>query len=249
VSLVAPQPTGRSVADEDAGALLLRAEAQREAVQLTIAYVTELDRVASQIGDMVRGVFQNLESIDRSEIERFIALAEPYTGAGQAEGADLAAAYLSELTGQSLSAAQVTFPTIDYSGPFQRTWHNLKEMTPYDEARAGGDSVAEMLGYDSVNDGASARMARPGIQVAGYRRVISAKACEWCRVVATQLYTSAETATFGHHGCKCTVLAVMRDTDPTKAINQARLRELKASGAVGRVSEARERSRERQRNR
>jgi hypothetical protein len=235
--------------EEDAGALLLRTEAQREAIELTVAYITELDRVASQIGAMVRDVFANLESIDRADIEEFIALAEPYTGAGQAEGADLAAAYLSELTGQSLSAAQVTFPPVNFEGPFHRTWHDLKEMTPYDEARAGGESVAEMLGYDAVNDGASARMARPGVKVTGYRRVISAKACEWCRVVATQLYRSAETATFGHHGCKCTVLAVFRDTDPTKAINQARLRELKASGAVGRVSDARERSRERQRQR
>lgn len=229
------------MADEDAGALLLRTEAQREAIELTVAYITELDRIASQVGDLVRGVFENLEHINRSDIEEFIALAEPYTGAGQAEGADLAAAYLSEMTGEPLTALEVKFPTVDFGTPFHRTWHNLGELTPYEEARAGGASVAEMLGYDATTNGASARMGKPGVRVTGYRRVISAKACEWCRVVATQLYHSAETATFGHHGCKCTVLAVFRDNDPTKAINQARLRELKAEGAVKRVTAARER--------
>jgi hypothetical protein len=233
------------MADEEAGTLLLRSEAQREAVQLTLTYLTELDRVAAQIGDMVRQVFEELTSIDRSEIERFIEMAQPYTNAGQAEGADLAAAYLSELTGQSLSAVDVTYPAIDFEGPFLRTWHNLSEHMPYEEARLGGSSVAEMTGYDAVNDGAGARMGQPGLKVMGYRRVISAKACEWCRVVATQLYRSASSATFGHHGCKCTVVAVPRDNDPTKAINQARLRELKAQGSVERISQARERSRNR----
>jgi hypothetical protein len=65
--------------------------------------------------------------------------------------------------------------------------------------------------------------------------------------VGTQLYKSQESATFGHHGCRCKPpVPVFEGFDPGKQINDARLKELRESGAVKRVSEARERSRARE---
>jgi hypothetical protein len=219
---------------------------EAEAVELTLAYISELDALAELVGLALRDIFSNLAHTDRADIEAFIAEASPYTSAGVAEASDLAAAYLSEMTGAPIRPSDLVAPTIAWEGPFTRTWHNLSEGMPYDQAKESGASVAEMTGYSATNDGAQARMGQPGTKVKGWRRVITPSACEWCRVVSTQLYRSQESATFGHNGCKCTTVAVMADHDPGKAINQARLRELKASGAVTRVSAARERSRSRQ---
>jgi hypothetical protein len=102
-----------------------------------------------------------------------------------------------------------------------------------------------MIGRDATRDGAASRMGQPGVKVRGWRRVISAHACEWCRVVGTKLYKTQDTATFGHHGCKCEIVAVPYGFDPGGAINDARLRELKASGAVDRVTESTKRRRAR----
>jgi hypothetical protein len=140
-------------------------------------------------------------------------------------------------------------PEVAFDGPFLRTWHQLKEGYTYQEARESGASIAELTGRDATRDGASARMGQPGTKVRGWRRVITAGACEWCQVVGTQIYRTQESATFGHHGCKCEIVAVPYGTDPGKAINKVRLTELRKSGAVQRVSEARERSRERERER
>jgi hypothetical protein len=219
-----------------------------DAVDLTLAYMTEVEAVAEITGLAVRSVFVQLAHTDRGDLARFITEAEPYVQAGADEGADLAAAYISEMTGADIAAIDLRGPTPKWEGPFHRTWHQLSEGYDYPAAKDSGASVAEMMGQDSVRDGASQRMAQPGTNVRGYRRVISAKACEWCRVVSTQIYTSEKTATFGHHGCKCEVVAVPYGPDAGKAINDARLRELKASGAVERVSEARERSRQRERD-
>ena len=230
--------------DDEPVALFL---AEAEAVELTLNYIAQLDELADLVGLAVRDIFENMSRVDRADIARFVRQASPFAEAGAAEGADLAAAYLSELTGSAIGAVDLTMPVIRYDDPFLRTWHQLSEGYEYEAARESGSSVAEMMGRDAPRDGASSRMSQPGTKVRGWRRVISAKACEWCRVVGTQLYKSQKSATFGHHGCRCEVVAVPFGPDPGKAINDRRLRELKASGAVERVSAARERSRGRER--
>lgn len=220
---------------------------EADAIRLTLLYLDEIERLAAAVGLAVRDVFENLATIDRSEIEAFIAEAGPYARAGQAEGADLAAAYLSEVTGTRVSPVDVVFPAIDFEGPFLRTWHNLSEYTPYDQAREGGSVVAEMTGYDAVARGADARMANPGTKTYGYRRVLAPGACEWCQVVATQRYKTLESASFGHHNCRCRAIAVVgtRVNEATTAINKARLADLRKAGAVERATKARQRNRER----
>lgn len=231
------------MADEEVGSLLLRVS-QAEAVDLTLAYLAEVDRLAAAVGDAVREVFRDLTSIDRSEVAAFIEGASPYTTAGQQGGADLAAAYLSEVLDETINVVDLAYPEIPFDGPFLRTWHNIGENMPYDEARLSGESMAEMTGYDATTNGASTASGQTKTKLRGWRRPIQAKACEWCRVVGTQLYKSQESATFGHHGCRCKPpLPVYEGFDPGKTINDARLKELRESGAVKRASEARERSR------
>ena len=235
-----------AVIDLDDPVALFLAEA--EAIELTLTYIEQLNILAEVVGLALRDVFENLSSVNRADIAAFIAEASPYAEAGASAGADMAAAYLSQLTGSVISPTDLTMPTVKYNDPFLRTWHQLSEGYEYAEARQSGSSVAEMIGRDATRDGASQRMNQPGTKVRGWRRVISAKACEWCRVVGTQMYRTQKSATFGHHGCKCEIVAVPYGADPGKAINDARLRELKASGAVERVSAARERSRGRERD-
>lgn len=216
-----------------------------DAVELTLLYIDELHRLADQVGLILRGTFEDMAHTNRADIAEFIAEAEPWAQAGASEAADMAAAYLSELTGTTLTATDITMPDIAFEDPFLRTWHELSEGMSYAEAKASGASSAELVGRDATRDGAASRMGQPGTAVRGWRRVISAKACEWCRVVGTQLYKTQATATFGHHGCKCEIVAVPAGADPGQAINQARLRELKASGAIERTNAARVRSRAR----
>ena len=234
-----------AVIDLDDPVALFLAEA--EAIELTLTYIEQLNILAEVVGVALRDVFENLSSVNRADIAAFIAEASPYAEAGANAGADMAAAYLSQLTGAAITPTDLVMPNVKYNDPFLRTWHQLTEGYDYAEARLSGSSVAEMIGRDATRDGASNRMSQPGTKVRGWRRVISAKACEWCRVVGTQMYRTQKSATFGHHGCKCEIVAVPYGADPGKAINDARLRELKASGAVERVSAARERSRGRER--
>lgn len=221
---------------------------EADLIGLTEAYIDQLDRLAGATGTEVRDVFLELEHLNRADVDRFAAEATPYFRAARSEAIDLTSGYLSEATGARLDAIDLTTLDPDVTAPFLRTWHNLKEGQPWAEARQGGASQAEAAGYDYAQAGAAQRMANPGTKVRGYRRVLSPTACEWCRVVSTQLYKSAESARFGHHKCKCTVVAVATSADPGRAINRRRLASglpsrmgaqrdaLKASGAMSRVS-------------
>lgn len=231
-----------------ASSTLLRID-EAEAVALTLAYIDEVDRLAQAVGEAVAEVFRNLEHINRSDIEAFIAEAEPYTTAGATGAADLAAAYLSETLGETISTIDLRYPEIAFDEPFLRTWHNLGEGMPYDEARASGETVATFTGHDATMAGATTASDQTKKKLRGWRRPLQPGACEFCQVVATQLYKSAETAGFyGHHGCRCRPpTPVYAGFDPIGAMNRAALHELKETGAVQRISDARQRSRDRAR--
>lgn len=212
-------------------------------VLLTETYFDQLDALAAATGAELRSVLLSLDHLNRADVERYAEQATPYFRAGRSEAIDLTAGYLSETTGEGRLGIIDLAAEADVLAPFLRQWHLLKEGQAWEEARASAATQAEMSGYDHVQQGAADRMAKPGTKVRGYRRVLSPGACEWCQVVSTQLYKSAESARFGHHDCHCKVVAVPLGADPGAAINKTRLADLKASGAVDRASAARSRAR------
>lgn len=218
-----------------------------ETVALTLAYEAEIDRLAIAVGRAVRDAFLDLAHLDAADIEEFIRNAKPYTSAGINEAADLAKGYIIELTGDSTITPGTIDPRVYFDTPFHKTWHRLSEGDLWADARQSGASVAEGVGYDAVSDGASAGMGKATKSATGWRRLLQPGACEWCQVVATKLYRTQESATFGHLKCHCKPVPVLRANDPTAAINKARLSELKASGATKRAAEISKRARARRR--
>ena len=220
-----------------------------EDVALTLAYLAELDRLGDLVADAIREVFDGFGTYDRAQLAEFIAEARPQANAGAAEAADLTSAYLAELTNTTPAAVDFALTEMRLDAPFLRMWHNMKNGMPWEEARDAGASQAEMLGEDVTRQGANDYMANVDIDNIGWRRTLHPGACEWCQVVATQLYRTIQSGTFGHHACRCIPpIPVLRDLDPTAKINAVLLKDLRSSGAVSRVSVARERSRVRERS-
>lgn len=217
-------------------------------IDLTLSYLDELDALGNAVGRAIREIFEGLTVVEKESLAEFVREASPYINAGNTAGADLASAYLAELTGQTPALIDLRFAEAPLDSAYHRMWKQMGQGYEYDDARRSGASVAESTGYDSAHEGGSKRMAHPGTKVRGYRRVINPTACEWCQVVSTQLYRSAESAHAArHHHCKCTVVAVAWGDHSGAKINQARLKSLKESGAINRASAARERNRARSR--
>jgi hypothetical protein len=222
-----------------------------EATAITLSYLDQLDAIADAVARALRDVWMNMSGYDRQQLAEWIEQASPLTAAGTAEGADLAAAYLAELSGTvPPTVADLSLDYLDLEAPFLRTWHDLKEGMPWEDSVDGGASQAEALGQDATNGGATKQMGQPGTKVIAHQRIPSATACDWCQVVATQLYKTAESASLGgqHHSCKCRIVPLTADNaKAVRGINSRRLKELKKTGTVTKVSAARERNRERAR--
>lgn len=219
-------------------------------IDLTLSYLDELDALGRAVGQAIREIFEGLTAVEKESLADFIREASPYINAGHTGGADLASAYLAELTGTTPALIDLRFAEAPLDSAYHRLWKQLGNDYSYEDARQSGASVAESTGYDSAHEGGSKRMAHPGTKVRGYRRVINPTACEWCQVVSTQLYRSAESAhATRHHHCKCTVVAVAWGDAAGAKINQARLKALRQSGGITRASAARERNRARARGR
>lgn len=214
-------------------------------VALTESYIELINRLGAAAGEAVMAEFLRLNHLNREDIPAFADSAGPVLQAARDEAIDLTSGYLAQVTGQVPDVIDLVQLEAEFEAPFLRTWHELSEGATWEQARESGASQADALGQDHVQQGAADRMAQPGVKVRGFRRVLTPGACEWCQVVSTQIYRTAESARFGHHDCKCTVVAVPVGHDSAAEINRQRLADLKSSGAVERVSAARARSRNR----
>lgn len=222
-----------------------------EATAITLSYLDQLDAIASLVAQAIRDVWMNMSGYDRQQLAEWIEEVSPLARAGAAEGADLAAAYLAELTGIAPAGSALEFTLPDLEGPFLRHWHDLKQGRTWEDSIDGGASQAEAIGERSTRDGAGEQFGHPpkGVKIIGWQRVVQADACEWCQTVATQMYRTRESGSQSHDFCRCIPPIAVTDENAKalRAINRTRLKELRRSGAVERVSEARERSRERER--
>lgn len=228
------------------------AATDEEIIGLTVNYQDQLNAIADAAGRIARQVWFDLPGTDREHIGQFIDDARPVVFGARGEAIDLTSAYLHELTGQIPRAVDLKLGDPRWSDPFLRTWRELSKGKGWDQARLSGATQAQAVAIDVVQSGAIGRMTQNGIVgLVGFRRVPQPGACDWCRLVSTQRYHSAETAAFGHgkgkhNACHCTVVAIYGKRDPGRVINRTRLAELKQEGVVARVGEAKRRQRERQ---
>lgn len=202
-------------------------------VDLTLAYQRQINALADLTAAVTRQLWMELPGTVEALIKRWIDEAKPFVEGGRAEAVDLTTAYLAELTGETPKTFDpAVFIEPAYEAPFLRTWKHLSDGQPWDQARAGATSQAESMAVDAVQSGGIERMTHSGLKIVGYRRVVTPDACDWCRLVSTQRYHTAHTASFGHgrgkhNNCHCTVVAIFGKRDPGRVINHTRLAEVK----------------------
>lgn len=215
---------------------------EAQLVELVRRYQRHLNTVASTAGDRASATWDQLGSWDRSDIARFAAAASAATKPARATGAALAGGFVATIV--ALATPTLTPPADpDWSPAFFAYWASLAKGDPWVDAITSGRSRAEAIGFDSVH--AAARDASQQIdtnadQIVGWERVLDGSSCAWCADVATQLYITADSASFGHDRCGCTVSPVTGDHRPGRVINSDLYSNLRATpddAATGYVDE------------
>lgn len=174
-------------------------------------------RTADRASLLFTSAWDDLDGYDEADIEAFTRRITPAATAAKAAGVAAGVALYSYLIRRPPIAISPTDigVTVDPRGPFVTAWHALSQGRPFTEAIASGRSVADASAVDLVVSSSrrtgDAVTAAAGTSVAYWNRETDPDACQWCVDVATQTYTSADTADFGHERCGCTPFPVFRD--------------------------------------
>ena len=198
-------------------------------VAATRTYQEVIAEYALTSSDVLKGLWDSLGSWDEADVARFVAQAQPLIEGVAVASAQASAAFYGVLTGEAatVDTAPIVATIPDkLRSPFTAYWHGLT-VRPWAEAVQAGSSAAEAVGANIAHQSARDGMAL--IQPVGARygrsldaqgltagkkqwfRVLTGKSCEWCQFFSTLRYYSAESATFGHDHCDCSVVVV---TDP-----------------------------------
>lgn len=192
---------------------------------------TLLDRLAVVTGRALAAVWGRLPAYTEEQVAEFERLAAPVLAAGQQRAVDLTVAYLSRVLGEPLAVDRdvvLARAAIDIREPFIAFARSLNSGNRFEDAVVAGGHRAEGVGESGVHwaSRATAEAADGHPRIVGWRRTLTAKSCSWCHTVATQRYRSAESASFGHLRCDCSVEPIFGDSDPGRVINSELVQQL-----------------------
>lgn len=212
--------------------------------ELARRWQTQVQQIRQRSADTVASIWDDLGSWNRPDIERFFDLTDELFVAIKDVAAASTDAFLSTLTSSStvgLTGADVPAVPPSPEAPFLAMWKQLSDGVEWSEALAGGRAAAENLTATFVTRTASAAgdawFNRSGVQNHGWRRQLSGVSCEWCALVATQVYRSAESATFGHKTCDCVAVPILDTSNVSRGVIDDDLyRNVRAQGVSDRVS-------------
>lgn len=177
--------------------------------ELVRRYQQQLHRISMSTGAALATAWEQLGQWDEADVERFTEQTTPTVSIAQSHAAAMAAAFVGLAAGLPTGALPGPLSAPAWDAPFTAYWASLANGTVWQEALQVGRNVAEALGFDSVQNAAreaTAHIDRSHPAITGWQRIPDPGACDWCLQVAEQTYHSAESASFGHDRCGCSVV-------------------------------------------
>lgn len=209
-----------------------------QAVELTRRYQRSLVALSTASEARLQAIWDHLGTWDDTDVERFLAQSTPTVTATQQRATSLTFGFLGLLLGSAV-AAKVAHAVVDFRDPFIGYWTALKDGQPWEQAITLGRTRAETLVRFATNTAARDtniavdQLQNPRVRITGWRRVLTGpSSCEFCAVISTQRYHTAQAAGASNHSgrCDCTVLPIIGTQDPGRVINHSLLSSLKQLG-------------------
>jgi len=204
--------------------------------------------IAQRTSRAVGIAWDSFGGLDDAARSAFIDAAAPYVAAARAEVAAVTDAYLAQVAGTSPVGVDVG--EIAYRGGVDIAEVYARPTVTARTAIARGASFAEAI---TQGRGRAVQLADTDVmttartvadavmrqipRVKGYRRVPDASACEFCLVASTQRYHVGSLMPI-HPGCHCGIAPIVGTTDPGRILDRAAHAQLKADGAIDRISSA-----------
>lgn len=178
---------------------------------LNTRFRAHLTNIAAAGAPKLVAAWHSLDRHDREQIAEFQRLAHPIVTTAKTATVAVASGYYSLIAGvppPSIGPDHVDIEP-DLEGPFFQSWKTLSLTGDVQAALLAGANRAaatiENLVASTARLTADPVYERRGVLVQAWYREPEADACDWCVEMATNPYSSADAADFGHDRCACTV--------------------------------------------
>jgi hypothetical protein len=185
-------------------------------VDLTVRYQRLTRRYADAAGQAAAQAWDRLNTFDAPD--ELARLARPAVTTLSSRAAAATHGYLGILLEEGITVPPV-LAAPDWDSALIALRRSLAEGHEWEQALASGRLRSEAVGSNAVIGSTRLSSEITSPRVAGWRRITSAKSCDWCQTVATGHYYTAESAHFGHDHCHCTVAPIVGESDPGRALN------------------------------
>lgn len=186
--------------------------------QLVGRWMAQLDRLRTGAASRAVGVWDDLGSWDREDVQRFFDALDdfwPSVRDAAASSTDGFIATLTESQTIGLTGKNVATVPPDPMAGFITLWKHLADGSDWSDAFEAGRSTVDAGARTFVTRSASTAgdewFAGRGVTNQRWRRQLSGKSCEWCALVATQVYRSSASASFGHRNCDCVPVPITQN--------------------------------------
>lgn len=177
---------------------------------LTRRFQSQIATVVNRTTPAVQKAWDGLGAYDRSDIATLTDRTAQTLRAAKHASFKASAGYYSTVSGVTVPRMDVTQvdAEAELEDPFIATWRAFTMGHDYLDALAAGrervDAVVANFANSTARQTGDLFATRAGLRSKGWERIPNSGACDWCVLVAGQIYESADTADFGHDRCGCT---------------------------------------------
>lgn len=179
------------------------------AQRLTRTFQGRIATIGGKAARLTSAAWGGLSAYDEADVATFAARTASTLAAAKAAAVQAGVGYYATLVQFRPPAVNVRdVPvTADPREPFIAYWNALKGGNSFESALESGsaraEAVARNLATSASRQAGDVALRESGQQVDGWERVPDSGACDWCLLVAGQVYNTAESADFGHDRCGC----------------------------------------------
>jgi len=175
-----------------------------EAVSDTFA--AQVDALAGETRRRVLAIWDTLAPWGQAELDDFHRITRPLIEASARVSIDLSTAYLEATFPGQVGTASELIPADAAArlwDPSDRIGRLMANGATFTEATDAARQVVDDLGHDIAYRSAREALADAAPPRTKWQRRVSGTSCRWCLSLASAVFPSAASATFGHSRCDC----------------------------------------------
>lgn len=168
-------------------------------------FAERIDDLAAETRRRLLAIWDSLAPWDDAALDEFHRIARPLVQASAQVAVELAGTYSAAVFGEASPASPLIAQdaAARLFDPLDRITRLLGSGATTEEATAAARSVVDDLGHDTAYRSARQAIAETSPPGKRWQRRVTGKSCKWCLSLASAVFNTAESATFGHTRCDC----------------------------------------------